>query len=166
MKNITVLLLIIFMLSASHKVLSEECPCSLDMSIGAEAYYSAIYKESDVIFVGRIIDTLQITPNEYIAVFEEQSLIKGDVSKVKYASENNKTTYIRYVLVSDLDSLCSYKFGRFYKPYIVAAKKKSEKGNLLFASVCGGSDKYNKLTSNLLTQIAVQSNAKGTKGTK
>lgn len=135
------------------------CP-ETSQVIDLDKYYARLYAAGDVIFVGRIIDTLQINPTDYVAVFEEIRLLKGPQSKIKYAMYGKKTKIsLRYVLVSEIENMCLTSFKNFYDAYIVVANNKSSSGTLLAASICNGSGKFDRLFYDSLKKLSLQDKA-------
>jgi len=139
-KFCVVLLLLVGTASASDATVAPVspdapvCKCA-PTSVIDPNHYAKLTKDSDAVFVGRIVDRIYISPLDYIAVFEERRFFAGKT----IAIESKKYGVpIRYVMVSEAS--CSFDFNQTYKNYIVFAKARSK--NLLFADKCGGTTLY------------------------
>jgi hypothetical protein len=131
----TRILLILALALIGGTAAADTCECQTSTDINP---YAKMMKASDVVFVGRVVDILRITPLEYVAVFEEQKLLKGKASNIGYGS-----TPLRYVLASGIEGDCSFRFRGSYEQYVVFAGSKSE--HLLYSKRCSGTSLYNPM---------------------
>ena len=123
-------------------------------------FYARVFDSTGVIFVGKLIDRLHINPVDYVAVFEEMKYISGPKSRIKLYWEGRSTQVaLRYVLASELDSTCSFRFGNLNQEYIILGQNRSRESNLFFAGKCSGTVEYSDHIFNILMAEAARRGA-------
>lgn len=133
---------------------AEMCNCEVNTE-PASVFYEKQYNTSDIVFFGKLIDKLMISPALYVAVFEETELLKGQKSRIKMIV-GDEIRFIRYILSSEINSDCYSKFQDINREYIVIANGRSKNNNLFATNLCGGTTEYSAMTASILRAEAAR----------